>query len=65
MLENLSKEALTVLHVSAWSQIGVLVRIYLDLFFTDGCSGSWGVCLLSQGNKPGAVLNTVGVGLSA
>ena len=39
----------TVMHIALWSQLGVLVRIYLDIFFTHGCSGKWGVCLLSQG----------------
>ncbi len=46
---DLGEQALTILQIAAWSQIGVLVRIYLDLFFTDGCNGAWGVCLLSQG----------------
>lgn len=47
---SLEKEQLlTILHIAAWSQVGVLVRLYLDLFFTDGCTSAWGICLLSQG----------------
>lgn len=43
------ESALCILHIAAWSQLGVLTRIYLDKFFTEGCTGGWGVCLLSQG----------------
>lgn len=46
-----SKQVLTSFQIAAWSQVGVLVRLYLDLFFTNGCNGAWGVCLLSQGRR--------------
>ena len=49
---NIREQIIVALHVAAWSQVGVLVRIYLDKFFTGGCSGEWGVCLLSQGTSP-------------
>ena len=38
-----------VLHLSFWAQLGVLTRIYLNKFFSDGCKGEWGVCLTSEG----------------
>ena len=37
------------LHLAFWSQLGVLTRIYLDALFTNGCTGSFGVCLTSAG----------------
>ena len=45
-----AREVLVVLvHLAVWSQLGVLTRIYLDLFFSNGCTGGWGVCLTSAG----------------
>ena len=41
---------LTVVHLFLWGQLGVLVRLYLDKLFMDGCSGRWGLCLVSGGN---------------
>ena len=35
----------TVLHLSLWAQIGVIVRAYLQKFFVLGCQGGWGPCL--------------------
>jgi len=37
------------LHLAFWSQLGVLTRIYLDALFTNGCTGSFGICLTSAG----------------
>ena len=48
-LTFLSVEGVTILHIALWSQLGVLTRVYIDKFFTNGCIGEWGVCLLSQG----------------
>ena len=45
-----AREVLVVLvHLAFWSQLGVLTRIYLDIFFSAGCTGSWGLCLTSTG----------------
>jgi len=35
----------TLLHLSLWAQIGVIVRAYLQKFFVLGCQGGWGPCL--------------------
>ena len=35
----------TLIHLSVWAQLGVLVRTYLQKFFVLGCSGGWGPCL--------------------
>ena len=35
----------TLVHLSVWSQLGVLCREYLTRFFVNGCGGtSWGPC---------------------
>lgn len=39
----------TGMYVAFWAQVGVLTRIYIDKVFADGCTGYWGLCLLSQG----------------
>ena len=39
----------TGMYVAFWAEVGVLTRIYVDKVFTDGCTGYWGFCLLSQG----------------
>jgi hypothetical protein len=45
-----ARELIVVLiHLALFSELGVLTRIYLDLFFSGACSGSFGVCLTSQG----------------
>ena len=44
-----AEQVTAAIHIVLWSQLGVLVRIYLDLFYVNGCSGGWGVCLLSTG----------------
>ena len=45
-----AREVLVVLvHLAFWSQLGVLTRIYLDLLFSIGCTGGWGLCLTSAG----------------
>lgn len=45
-----ARELLVVLiHLALWSELGVLTRIYLDRFFSGACSGSFGVCLTSDG----------------
>ncbi len=51
MGKAISGHVLAAIHLAFWSQLGVLVRIYLDLFFTNRCSGGWGVCLLSKGKE--------------
>jgi hypothetical protein len=38
-----------VVQLAFWSQLGVLTRIYVDKLSLDGCQGSWGVCLTSEG----------------
>ena len=38
-----------VIHLAFWAQLGVLTRIYVGKFFSDGCKGYWGVCLTSEG----------------
>lgn len=40
----------SVLHIASWAQLGVLTRIYLNKFFSDGCKGYWGLCLTSEGD---------------
>ena len=45
-----ARELIVVLiHLALWSELGVLTRIYLDRFFSGACSGSFGVCLTSDG----------------
>ena len=45
-----AREVFVVLtHLALWSQLGVLTRIYLDKLFSNGCNGSWGICLSSEG----------------
>ncbi|EIE22217.1 hypothetical protein COCSUDRAFT_42582 [Coccomyxa subellipsoidea C-169] len=45
-----AREVIVVLaHLALWSQLGVLTRISLDRLFADGCHGSFGVCLTSEG----------------
>ena len=47
-----SREYLIVLaHLTLWSQLGVLTRVFLGKVFGDGCDGGWGVCLTSTGKK--------------
>jgi hypothetical protein len=47
--EKARELAVVLIHLAIFSELGVLTRIYLDRFFSGGCSGSFGVCLTSDG----------------
>ena len=47
--ERARELTVVLIHLAFWSQLGVLTRIYLDRFFSDGCRGTWGLCLTSDG----------------
>lgn len=43
------------LHLIAWAQIGVLIRVYLEVLLGNGCSPShpWIPCITSNGSRTG------------
>jgi hypothetical protein len=43
------------LHLIAWAQIGVLLRVYLEVLHGNGCSPShpWIPCITSNGSRTG------------
>jgi len=44
-----SEWAITVIHLAAWAQIGVIIRAFLGKLFELGCGGSqWGPCLAGK-----------------
>ena len=47
--EKARELAVVLIHLALFSELGVLTRIYLDRFFSGACSGSFGVCLTSDG----------------
>jgi len=47
-----------VLHLVAWAQIGVLLRVYLGTFFGNACAGQlqWVPCVTSSGTRYGGAV---------
>ena len=43
--ERARELTIVLIHLAFWSQLGVLTRIYLDRFFSDGCKGFVGSLL--------------------
>jgi len=45
-----SEWVVTVIHLAAWAQIGVIIRAFLGKLFELGCGGNqWGPCLAGKG----------------
>lgn len=46
---------MSLVYLAFYAQLGVLTRVYLDVFVTLGCSdGSWGPCWVTS-NIPGGL----------
>ena len=39
------RRVVTLIHLAAWAELGVLTRAFLDKLFSLGCGGAWGPCL--------------------